>query len=187
MEKTGSIETFNGLLLDERAAWLEVKHAPPSLTLTERRRLILSHLQRIGQDNDIGLILATEKALLVNDATLYANSPAMKTSLKTALKELEAAEKSLPLVQDPTLYQAVDTAHGHPKSRTGGLPNDAVRRFCSSQAARLLNMDKSRLDADEKKVVEARKRNMRSAEKSYALLQRRTLGLGQEQSMGLSR
>lgn len=187
MEKTGSIEIFNHLLLDERGAWFEHQKAPTAGELTRRRQAVLSHLQKIGPGNDIGLILATEKALLVNDATLYANSPAMKTSLKTALKELEAAEKSLPLVQNPTLYQAVDTAHGHPKSRTGGLPNDAVRRFCSSQAARLLNMDKSRLDADEKKIVEARKRNMRSAEKSYALLQRQALGLGPEQSQGLSR
>jgi hypothetical protein len=135
------------------------------------------------------LILATEKALLVTDLTLYANSGAMTTSLKTALKELQAAEKSLPLVQDPVLYKAVDDSHGHPKSRMSGLPKDAVRQFFGSQAARLLNMDKSRLDGEEKAIIEQRKLNMRAADTLYIGLQQKALGVApaHERGHGLSR
>lgn len=189
MEKTGSIEKFNRLLLVERGAWLDLQQAPAATYLAEARQDVHTHLKEVGQSGDIGLIIATEKALLVTDLTLYANSRAMTSSLKTALTELQAAEKSLPLVHDPVLYRAVDDSHGHPKSRIGDVPKDAVRRFCSSNAARLLNMDKSRLDGEEKAIVEERKRNMRVADKLYAGLQQKALGVApsHDRDHGLSR
>lgn len=189
MEKTGSIATFNLLLLDERGAWLEHRAAPSAADLAKRRDAIHTHLKEVGQSGNIELIITTERALLVTDLTLYANSGAMTNSLKTAMTELQAAEKSLPLVHDPVLYRAVDDSHGHPKSRTGGVPNDAVRRFCTSNAARLLNMDKSRLDKEEKAIIDIRKLNMRAAERIYAAKQREALGLAPapKRGHGLSR
>ncbi len=189
MEKTGSIEKFNRLLMVERGAWLDLKQPPSAAYLAEARQDILSHIKEVGQSGDIELIIATEKALLVTDLTLYANSGAMANSLKTAMKEVQAAENSLPLVQDPVLYKAVDDSHGHHKSRVGGLPKDAARQFFTSNAARLLNMDKSRLDGEEKAIVEERKRNMRAAERLYAVLQHKALGIApaHDRDHGMSR
>lgn len=41
----------------------------------------------------------------------------MRGSLKTALQELDQAEKMLPAIQDRALYMAVDASHANPKSR----------------------------------------------------------------------
>lgn len=184
MEKTGSIEKFNRLLLDERGAWLEHRHAPSAADLADKRDLICTHLQEVGRSGDVALIIATEKALLVTDLTLYSNSGAMANSLKTALLELKAAEALLPKVADPSLYKSVDEAHSLPKNRIGGVPRDEARQFFSSNAARLLNMDKSRLDREEKAIVEERKRNMRIAEKGYTALQYKVLGIAPAQDRG---
>lgn len=193
MAKTGSIETFNRLLLFERTAWMQRESSPGAANLAERRVDIRNHLREVGKIGDVDLILATEKALLVNDLTLYSNSQAMQTSLGKALLELKVAEKLVVKVRDPGAYKAVDEAHSLPKNRApkrleNSVPNDEARQFFGSQAARLLNMDKSRLDVEEKEIVDVRKQNMRTAEKAYADMQRRTLGLApvQERGQGLS-
>lgn len=189
MEKTGSIEIFNGLLLDERGAWLEHRGAFTAVDLAEKRQNIRTHLKEVGKTGDVGLILATEKTLLVTDLTLYSNSSAMKGSLTTALAELKAAEKLLPKVADAALYKSVDESLSLPKNRIGGVPKDEARQFFRSHDSRLTNMDKSRLDDEEKAIVDERKRNVRVAEKSYISLQQKTLGVtpARERDHGLSR
>lgn len=189
MEKTGLIARFNSLLLNERAAWLVLQQTPAASDLSTARQNLHTHLKEVGQSGDVALIIATEKALLVTDLTLYSNSGAMANSLKTALLELKAAEALLPKVADPSLYKSVDEAHSLPKNRIGGVPRDEARQFFSSNAARLLNMDKSRLDREEKAIVEERKRNMRIAEKGYTALQHKVLGIApaQDRGPGLSR
>lgn len=177
MEKTGLIEIFNGLLLDERGAWLEHRVSPTAVDLSDRRNAIRAHLKEVGKTGSLDLILATEKTLLVTDLTLYSNSPAMKGSLTAALAELKAAEALLPKVAAPHLYRSVDEAHSLPKNRIGGVPRDEARQFFRSHDSRLVNMDKSRLDDDEKAIVDERKRNIRIGEKVYVALQRQTLGL----------
>ncbi|HEX7072465.1 MAG TPA: hypothetical protein VF226_00335 [Hyphomicrobiaceae bacterium] len=66
---------------------------------------------------------------------------------------------------------------GNPKSRIGGLPRDAARQFFASHNARLLNADKSRLTETEKRIVEARRHNIRIASMSYMSLQENALGV----------
>lgn len=177
METTGSKGIFEGLLLREDLLMESRAATPASRNLQKARGEIHEFLKSVGKSGDIGAIVSTEKMLLQNDLDRHTNSRAMKTSLEGGLKELQAAETSLHLVQNPALYRAVDESHGHPKSRVGPLPKDAVRQFFKSHAARLLNQDKSRLEEDEKKIVDARKDNMRAAERIYAVLQRQALGL----------
>lgn len=141
MEKIGSIEIFNELLLDERGAWLEHRAVPTAADLSQRRKNIRNHLKEVGKSGDVGLILATEKTLLVTDLTLYSNSPAMKGSLTTALSEVKAAEALLPKVDDPALYKSVDEAHSLPKNRSQGVPKDEARQFFRSHDSRLVNAD----------------------------------------------
>lgn len=189
MEKTGSIETFSRLLLDERALWVESRTTRPAEELAAARQDILGHLKEVGKSGDIDLILATEKTLLVTDLTLYSNSPAMKGSLTAAMAELKAAEALLPKVADPTLYGSVNEAHSLPKNRVGGVPRDEARQFFRSHDSRLVNMDKSRLDNEEKAIVDERKRNIRIAEKAYVARQQKVLGItpALDRDHGLSR
>lgn len=189
MEKTGSIETFNELLMDERGAWLEHRGATTAVDLAEKRQNIRTHLKAVGKTGDVDLILATEKVLLVTDLTLYSNSTAMTGSLTAALAELKAAEKLLPKVADPDLYKSVDEGYSLPKNRLGGVPRDEARQFFRSHDSRLTNMDKSRLDDEEKAIVDERKHNIRIGEKVYIALQQKALGIvpAQARDPGLSR
>jgi hypothetical protein len=192
MEKTGStaIFEFSKLLFDERGNWLEVQKAPAADLLTETRLAICDGLREIGKSGDIALILETEKTILTNDLVLYANSAAMKGSLKAGLDELTAAQALLPKVADPDLYKAVDETLSLPKNRVGGVPRDQARQFFRSHDSRLVNMDKSRLDDVEKSIIDERKRNIRSAEKIYVEAQKKALGIApaasQDRGQGMS-
>ena len=58
-----------------------------------------------------------------------------------------------------------------------GLPRDEARQFFKSHRTRLLNLDKGRLDKLDKQIIDARRANMRTAEKSYIALQQAALGI----------
>lgn len=150
---------------------------PDALGLADVRAMIEDNIQAIGQGGDLTEILKAERLFLENDLGRYANSKAMTSSLRTALAELAAAERHAAVVDDPGRYRAIDESHSLPKNRVGGVPKDEARQFFKSHAARLLNQDKSRLDPEEKKILDRRKANMRLAEDIYAARQRRTLGL----------
>ncbi len=172
-----TLDALGRLFLRERGYVTGRDKTPAAVKLKQSRAAIADQVREIGGSGDLNLILAVERRFLENDRTEYANSPAMKRSLETALVELGASERHVAIVEDPARYRAVDEAHSLPKNRKGGVPYDEARQFFSSHAARLLNMDKSRLDAEEKKVVEIRKQNMRAADRLYAERQRKTLGI----------
>ncbi|TAN56393.1 MAG: hypothetical protein EPN20_18820 [Magnetospirillum sp.] len=177
MGEKWSITTLNQLFLEEKVLVEARDKTPAAVELKQSRGELTAQLREIGKSGDLDLIMAAERRFLENDLAQYVTSGAMRNSLKTALKELEDARAVLPLVKDSSIYQAIDRSHAHHKSRVGGLPKDAARQFFTSNAARLLNMDKSRLDAEEKGIVDARKQNMRAADGLYAGLQRQALGL----------
>ena len=60
----------------------------------------------------------------------------------------------------------------------GDLPFDEARQALAGHVARLNNMDKSRLDDDEKKIIDARRAAVSSAIKLYMTLQAQALGIG---------
>ncbi|GAB6053100.1 hypothetical protein JCM17960_19200 [Magnetospira thiophila] len=182
MAKTGSTKTFDRILFRESVFMLERERTPAAEQVRKARKEILAHVVAVGKSGDLDLILATERTLLENDRNRHSNSKAMKGSLETALDELASAGRHLARVREPEAYRAIDEAHSRPKNRIGVLPRDEARQFFSAHAARLLNQDKSRLDEDEKRVVEARKRNMRAGEKLYTTLQIQALGLAIDKS-----
>jgi len=180
MAKTGLIERFNEFLLHEKGFTQELGRTRTARRRAKVRGDLQDVVQEARQSGHLETILAVERRFLENDKAEYANSPAMKSSLDAALSELAAAERLSSVVQRPGDYQAVDEAHSLPRNRRGGVPFDEARQFFSSQAARLLNQDKSRLDQDEKQIIDARKQNMRAAAKLYEARQRQALGLGPE-------
>ena len=177
MAKTGLIERFEKAFLRERTLTSEVDRTPAARGRQETRAQILALVKEAGRSGDLEAILAAERRFLENDKAEYANSQAMRSSLGVALGELKIAERHLELVNDPAQYRLIDEAHSLPKRRVGGLPKDEARLFFGSQATRLLNQDKSRLDRQEKQIIDARKQNMRTAARLYEARQRQALGL----------
>ena len=171
------LDHLGRLFLREHGFVIGRDKTSPALNLKKSRLEIANAVSEIGKSGNLDLILAVEQRFLENDQAQYANSPAMKRSLETAMAELHSAQRHTAMVDDPKRYRAVDGSHSLPKNRKAGLPYDEARQFFNSHAARLLNMDKSRLDAEEKKIVDLRKSNMRTADKLYADRQRKTLGI----------
>lgn len=130
----------------------------------------------IGRSGDLQTILTAERALLTNELTRYGNSAGMKSSLGAALNDLDGARHHLKIVKDPERYAAVDQLFQRPKNRRRGLPYDEARQFFNAHNTRLLNQDRSRLSETEKKTLNARRTNMRIAEKQYIALQQKALG-----------
>ena len=123
------------------------------------------------------LIVTTERAIVEGDLLRYANSQEMAKSLGTALSELAAVEKHMALVADPVQYRTVNEAHSLPRNRRSGLPYDEARQAMASHYTRLGNMDKSRLTADEKAIITARKKNVEAARKLYERMQAKAIGM----------
>lgn len=177
MEKTGLIERLDGLFTREGGAMEAARRTVPARHLVTTRTKMLALVTNAGKSGDLDTILSVERAFLENDRDRHANSHAMAGSLDSALAELSSTERHVVLVRTPATYRAVDETHSLPKNRKGALPRDEARQFFASHAARLLNQDKSRLDPEEKQILDARKQNMRAAEKLYTGLQREALGL----------
>lgn len=176
MAKTGLIGTFNQALTQEKVFELETSRTGPARSRHRVQQEIVG-LVNEARSGGLETILAIERRFLENDKSEYANSPAMRSSLDTALKELAVAERLCAVVQDPVAYRLIAVAHSLPKNQRGGLPLDEARQFFGSHAARLLNQDKARLAPAEKTIIDARKQNMRLAVKLYEARQRQALGL----------
>lgn len=184
MDNKAAIRKINHLFLSEKAIVDERDKTPEAVRLQQLRSDLLKEIRAIGKGGDIDMTLAVERRFLENDLAQYANSGAMKSSLETALAELAAAERLVVKVRSPEAYRETDAAHSLPKNRIGDVPRDEARQFFNSHTTRLVNWDKSRLDAEEKRIVDARKDNMRSAGKVYAAMQRQSLGLPTTRQQG---
>lgn len=182
------LSKISRLLTKEKAAVDNLKKTREAKQVAAARQKIVETVRAAGQTKDPNTILEVERALIQTDLAEYITSSPQKSSMATAMDELTAAEKTLPLVTDQERYRQLDASHGHTKARSGGLPKDDMRLFLSSQSARLLNMDKSRLSAEEKEIIKARRDNLYQAEKSYKQSQRLALGLPEpEQSRSRGR
>ena len=162
-----------------------IRRSDPGKSARVSRSLLESHLEEVRRSGDLDLMLDTEGHILRYERQRHANSRAMRTSLEASLAEHAVATRMLGTVRDPKEYRRVDAAHRLPKNRTGGVPRDEARQFFRSHAARLLNQDKVRLDESEKRVLDKRRLNMRHAEKLYAALQERALGIEADRDRGM--
>ena len=176
-----SLKKLGRLLSVEEALTEQLKNTRAAKQLTNHRNELLQHIREIGRSGDLSLIVAIERAIVEGDLERYANSPEMTNSLKTALEEITSIERHIAIVDDQSKYQTINEGHSFPKNRIPkskeGLPHDQARQALRSHYARLNNMGKSRLDDDEKKILDARKTAIFTAEKLYAERQTKTLGL----------
>ena len=166
------------LLMVEGGLFKEHAIAPSARRLNKARGDLLEHVRAIGRSGDLSLMVVTERAIVANELKYHANSKGMVSSLTAALDELAVTERLLSIVGDPGQYGSVDQAHSLPRNRDRkGLPLDEARQALKSHYARLSNLDKSRLDDDEKKIIDARKSNIFQVGRLYGERQAATLGI----------
>ncbi len=166
------------LLALEASAVKKHRQAPSAGELTNKRNVLLAHIEDIASSGKAEWIIEMEKDILENDLDRYANNdPLMTGSLKAALDEIAALERQLEIVDDPEKYKAIDRAHSLTKNRNRGLPLDEARQVFRSHRARLGNQAKTRMDDTEKQIIYARRKALGIAEKDY--IERQTTALGQ--------
>jgi len=98
-------------------------------------------------------------------------------SLKKAIGLFDDAFLVLKIVEDKTLYQAVENSHPHDKKyRFKGYPKDSYHVACGSHIIRIRNILKTPgLDPIEKSLLKQRLANMSTAQIAYAEKQKKAL------------
>jgi len=142
--------------------------------LSKRRKELLALIQEAARLRDVSLIISIELAIVRGDLLRYANSKGMRSSLRLALEELLATETHLGYVADKLRYAIINQAHSLKQKRVNG--KDDARTALASHIGRLGNMDKSRLEEEEKDLVDGRRAAMKVAEECYIALQSEMLG-----------
>jgi len=170
---------FTQLLVEESFRINEINQTIEAKNLSDTRKKLLDGLKTFGKSNNTKLLVELEKQILQIDLTHHANSTAMKGSLKTAINELDIILRHLKVIENPEAYKAVDEAYRLPKNRQNGLPVDEARQAFKSHFARLVNLDKSRLNDEEKRIIDVRKANINVAKKLYIEKQQQVLGITQ--------
>jgi len=163
-------------LSDEERAVLRLRVTPAARQLSSYRKELRALVREVARRRDLRLIIEIELAIVKGDLLRYANSKGMRSSLRVALEELQAIQAHLDYVTDKSTYAIIDRAHSLPKKRLNGLPRDDARLALSSHLSRLGNMDKSRLDEEEKDILNARVSAMKVAEECYTAFQSEALG-----------
>ncbi|OPB28380.1 hypothetical protein [Bartonella sp. WD12.1] len=147
---------------------------------------LCDYIRKISQSGDFSLVIDTERSFVDDDLSRYANSPEMKSSLKTALTEIDIIKEHITLVSDPILYKAINKTCGLPKQRKNGLPYDGARQAMASHYTRLGNLNKARLTEVEKSIIDARRDNMKIMRRLYEQMQAKALGIDLSQNKGIS-
>jgi len=164
------------LLSGELFLYRALRKTKPSQRLAEQRRDLADVLRQVARSRDLALIISIETALLKGDLENYANSKAMHKSLTAALNEMQAVALHLRLVADTEKYRFVNEMHNIAKTRQGDMPLDDARLALAAHRTRLENLDKSRLDEEEKELLEIRKDYMHESIGLYIELQEQALG-----------
>ena len=167
------------ILFEEEIFIKGMRQTSAGRALSETRKKLLHHIREITKTGDAPLMIATELAILQNDFDRYANSRAMESSLQSTINEMEVIRRHFAIIHTPA-YAAVNAAFSLPKNRQKGLPLDEARQSFRSHYARLANLDKSRLDDDEKEIIDARQEMFGVAQEIYISCQLQVLGIMQE-------
>ncbi|MDR0787355.1 MAG: hypothetical protein LBG44_05760 [Gemmatimonadota bacterium] len=162
--------------LGREAIAVMARLATPEQQREARAQTSLATITRsIGKQGNLLEIVAAENAFVLNEKERHANSSGMKASLEEALKDLSRIDRGIGYVTDPVKYRIVDSVHDKPEHRISGVPKDEARQGFTSQHARLQNLGKSRLSAEEKGVLSMREANLKIGGKLYGEMQRKAL------------
>jgi len=161
------LDKLTHLLTAEEAFVEALKNTRAAHRLVDGRKQLLAHLRKLVSSKNLALIVATEKEIIQGDLSRYANSAAMINSLRAALNAMQVIECHLTLVSNKEKYRIVDQSHSLAKNRKAGLPFDEARQALASHLARLMNLDKSRLDEMDKQLIDVRKAVITNAIECY--------------------
>ena len=175
--KTKLVSRVELFLLASRDAIEEVNVSAQGQKRDKIANLGLEIFQEAAETKDPHIIVAVEKAFDQTELDQFADSPDMRNSLRQGIRDLEIIETYLGYIKDPAKYKIINEACMRDKNRIGNLPNDEARQCLRSHAARLKNLDTSRMDKPERDILEQRRKNIKIAEDAYITLQKTALDI----------
>ena len=173
-ELVARVEAF---LHTSRVAVDGVTASPQGQKRDNASRQGLEIFKEAAETKDPHIIVAVEKAFDQTELDQFADSPDMRNSLRQGIRDLEIIETYLGYIKDPAKYKIINEACMRDKNRIGNLPNDEARQCLRSHAARLKNLDTSRMDKPERDILEQRRKNIKIAEDAYITLQKTALDI----------
>ena len=128
---------------------------------------------------DLQIIILVEYTFITQEIQLCVKTDKHTiNSLTQAIQSFDDAFLALEVVEEKTLYQAVDKAIPHHKKyRTKGFPKDSFHIACGSHKTRIKNILTSPgIDSIEKALLEQRQDNLTTAQSGYVEKQKKALG-----------
>lgn len=145
--------------------------------LNEDNIKLIENFTDANKNKNLYLIVELEKSILEHTLEKYGNSKAMKSSLSTAILELNIIQKHIKKVDDIEEYKHIDNSFKNPKNRQKNLPIDEAVQGFKGHIARLSNLDKANLSDDEKNLIKARIEAFKTAYNIYQQKQAKTLAV----------
>lgn len=120
------------------------------------------------------LTLLAEKEALRKELEIYSDSKEMLDTIQTEITNLEQAEASYKILQQPEVYKQIVKIY--PDSlKMKGLPLDAFREFSKDHLSYLENMLLAGMPKPLEDLVRQRKANLMAANEMYMELQHKAL------------
>ena len=150
-----------------------------SWNIRRARVALLPLLKKAGDMRDIDLLLRIERSFIRLDLDHIAYYPDNINSLRTGIRQVDAAAIMLDCVRDPVEYRRVYFYYNLSQDLLdkSDLPRDAAHKFFGSHRARLLNSKKGQNDPEKSALLKARISHIRQAKKDYMDLQRQALAM----------
>lgn len=181
MEKTGLTNFIRSL---ERTDFLHEETIRSTIFKQEDKSLAMLYkeLSDIGASKNIDNILSAERYLIrveLNRCPDDDVNKAVRTSLSTAIKDLDQAAEMVKMVKEPNEYAILNKGVSQKNiDRKNGLPRDAFHRFVDSNKTRQGNRI---ISADavgfQRKVLIERHSHMDILKKEYMKLQVKALDI----------
>jgi len=153
----------------------------------------LAMLKKIGQTNDLDLIVKAEALTLQNEHQKYGREDAtVLPSLTAAAEDFSVITSAVKVVREPDAYKTAVATY-HTKKAVRGVIADGCHEALNSHIARLGNrMRTVGISVPEKNILRQRQTNMRTAKELYIGLQQEALGVAppgvvSEKGKGISR
>lgn len=135
----------------------------------------IRYLRQQAQERDIDFMLQDERLMLTHSLAFDANSPEEKSSLQTAIIQLDESRRCFEaLLSDPLAYKKNEATYSS-KKKEAGLPLDAARDFFRSHSTRLGNILSGKSLRIEKELIRQRKDNLHVVKDAYIEIQRKAL------------
>ncbi len=160
-----------------RCAEVKAEQGRVSPEIKDTSAAVKKYIVALIRKGDLDGILTAEKFHLQTERTILANVAEMKSSLDSAIMQIEAAIAVAKIACDSERYKILADGYTTPKNTIGGVPRDEARQFFKAHAMRSKNRQTAPAGIDEREIQNLRNSALKAAENFYVSRQKKALGI----------